>query len=129
MEETENMIPLSNNQLHFTEISANFYPVLFISVEKLTTCLVIANNATNYVKFLKVKNIDHTNNVIEFNSMGLSRNYKDSTETASKARIVQFVSVWYKNSKEEVFQASMSLLSDGILHFYVDFGRILHSSR
>jgi hypothetical protein len=91
--------------------------------------LVIANNATNYVKFLKVKNIDHTNNVIEFNSMGLSRNHKDSTETASKARIVQFVSVWYKNSKEEVFQASMSLLSDGILHFYVDFGRIPHSSR
>ena len=103
MEETENMIPLSSSQLHFTEISAGFYPVLFISVEKLTTCLVIANNATNHVTFLKVKNIDHKNNVIEFNSMGLSRSQKASTLTASKARIVQFVSVWYKNSKEEVF--------------------------
>ena len=35
----------------------------------------------------------------------------------------------YKNSKGQPYQAGMSLLSDGTLHFYVDFGHLVPSSK
>ena len=65
------MIPVSINQLRFTNNSDCYYPVQFTSVEKDTTCLVVANKTTNYATFLKVHKID--NNDIHFNSMGLTR--------------------------------------------------------
>jgi hypothetical protein len=70
MEEIENMIQLWSYDLNFYNIAGS-YPVLFISAEKLTTFLVIADNVTNHATFLKIKDIDHAQNVIEFNSIEL----------------------------------------------------------
>jgi hypothetical protein len=52
MEETENAVNVSMNELSFTEIFEGYYPVQFTSVDKDTTCLVVADKETNYATFL-----------------------------------------------------------------------------
>ena len=128
-EETGNMIPVGEEQLSFTKISDSYYPVQFNSVEKETTCLVVANTTTNYATFLKLHTIDK--NQIHFNSMGLTKaeDNVESIKTSNDAKIVQFISVMYKNKENQIYQAGMSLLSDGTLHFYVDFDYLVSSGK
>ena len=71
LEETENAVNVSMNQIGFTEISSCYYPVQFTSVDQDTTCLVVASKETNYATFLKLQKIE--NSEIHFNSMGLAR--------------------------------------------------------
>jgi len=52
IEETENAASLSMSQFSFTEIFEGYYPVQFTSVDKDTTCLVVADKETNYATFL-----------------------------------------------------------------------------
>jgi hypothetical protein len=71
MEETENSVYVSMNQIGFAEISECNYPVQFTSVDQDTICLVVASKDTNYATFLKLQKIE--NSEIHFNSMGLAR--------------------------------------------------------
>ena len=52
IEETENAASLRMSQFSFTEIFEGYYPVQFTSVDKDTTCLVVADKETNYATFL-----------------------------------------------------------------------------
>jgi len=47
LEETENAVNVSMNQIGFAEISSCYYPVQFTSVDQDTTCLVVASKETN----------------------------------------------------------------------------------
>jgi hypothetical protein len=52
LENTENAVIVSMNQLSFTEIFEGYYPVQFTSVDKYTTCLVVADKEKNLASFL-----------------------------------------------------------------------------
>ena len=127
MEATENMIPVSINQLHFTENSNSYYLVQFTSIDKDTTCLVVANKTTNFVTFWKVQKIE--NKDIHLAAMGEARVEQnvEHIKTCSNETIEHFISVMYKTSEGQPYQAGMSLLSDGTLHFYVDFKQLMDS--
>jgi len=52
MEETENSVPVSMNQLSLATFGEGYYPVQFTFVDKDTTCLVVADKEKNRATFL-----------------------------------------------------------------------------
>lgn len=63
------------------------------------------------------------------NRQGLEFTEENGKNGVEKPTIKQFISVMHKDSHGNVFQAAMSLLTNGVLYFYNDFILIPGSQR